>query len=93
MAIRDTVELGRIVAAVRRSQGLSQAELALAAGTGLRFVHDLEKGKPTLRLCTVLQALLALGIELEPKRRGGAPVPVTTGDEKLPRARRPRSAR
>ena len=91
MPIKSTVELGRIVTAVRHSQGLSQAELALAAGTGLRFVHDLETGKPTLRLCNVLQALQALGIELEPKRRGGEPIPALTANATSPRSGRRRS--
>jgi hypothetical protein len=35
--------------------------LALAAGVGVRFIVDLEAGKPTLRLETVLRVIDALG--------------------------------
>jgi predicted transcriptional regulator len=34
----------------RKALGLTQADLALAAGVGLRFVVELEAGKPTVRL-------------------------------------------
>ena len=38
--------------------------LALAAGVGIRFIVDLEAGKPTLRLETVLRVIDALGGEI-----------------------------
>ncbi len=41
--------------------GLTQPQLALAAGVGVRFIVDLEAGKPTLRLETMLKVLQALG--------------------------------
>ena len=41
--------------------GLTQPQLALAAGVGVRFIVDLEAGKPTLRLENVLRVLHALG--------------------------------
>ena len=45
----------------RKALGLTQAELALAAGVGLRFVVELEAGKPTVRLERVLRVIDALG--------------------------------
>jgi HTH-type transcriptional regulator / antitoxin HipB len=39
--------------------------LALAAGVGVRFIVDLEAGKPTLRLKNVLQVIDALGGEIQ----------------------------
>lgn len=41
--------------------GLTQPELALAAGVGVRFIVDLEGGKPTVRLEQVLRVIDALG--------------------------------
>jgi y4mF family transcriptional regulator len=40
---------------------LTQPELALAAGVGVRFIVDLEGGKPTVRLEQVLRVIDALG--------------------------------
>jgi y4mF family transcriptional regulator len=54
----------RIAAFVRRrrkSQGLSQVQLAERAGVGLRFVRDLEQGKPTVRRDKVEQVLALFG--------------------------------
>lgn len=41
--------------------GLTQSDLALAAGVGLRFIVDLEGGKATVRLEQVLRVIDALG--------------------------------
>ena len=46
------------------SLGLTQADVALAAGVGLRFVVELEAGKTTVRLNKVLQVVQALGARL-----------------------------
>ena len=58
-------DLGLAVYRTRKHQGLTQAELALAAGVGLRFVVELEAGKRTVRLEKVLQVLQALGAQLQ----------------------------
>ena len=55
------VTLGVIVKAARKRLGLTQPQLALAAGVGVRFVVELEAGKPTVRLEKVLSVLHALG--------------------------------
>jgi hypothetical protein len=39
--------------------------LAAAAGVGLRFLIELERGKPTVRLAKVLAVLDALGCRLD----------------------------
>lgn len=57
-------EVGKLVRTTRTSLGLTQESLALAAGTGLRFIIDLEKGKPTCQLQKVLTALNTLGIQI-----------------------------
>ena len=49
----------------RKQRGLTQPQLALAAGVGTRFIVDLESGKPTVRLAHVLRVIDALGGELQ----------------------------
>ncbi len=58
-------EIGAIVRQTRVAQGLRQDQLAAAAGVGLRFLVELERGKPTVRLAKVLAVLNALGCRLE----------------------------
>jgi y4mF family transcriptional regulator len=48
----------------RKSLGLTQIDLAEKAGVGLRFVRDMEQGKPTLRLDKVNQVLDLFGSEM-----------------------------
>lgn len=65
MNIVDTEALGGIVAKTRKRLKVTQKDLALTAGTGLRFIGDLEKGKPTCHVGKVLEVLRALGIRVE----------------------------
>ena len=62
-------EIGKTVRSTRRSLGVTQRQLAMAAGTGLRFVIDLEKGKPTCQLGKTLAVLSTLGVEVTFGRR------------------------
>jgi HTH-type transcriptional regulator/antitoxin HipB len=59
-----STEIGDLVRATRRGLGVTQQSLALTAGTGLRFIIDLEKGKPTCELGKVLTVLQTLGIKM-----------------------------
>jgi transcriptional regulator with XRE-family HTH domain len=45
--------------------GLRQDELAAAAGVGLRFLVELERGKPTVELGRALAVLAAVGLDLQ----------------------------
>jgi HTH-type transcriptional regulator/antitoxin HipB len=58
-------DFGAAVRSARRALKLRQAELAAAAGVGLRFLVELEAGKPTVHLGKVLAVLDALGLECE----------------------------
>lgn len=58
-------EIGAVIRQARLDQGLRQDQLAAAAGVGLRFLVELERGKPTVRLAKVLAVLNALGRRLE----------------------------
>jgi len=53
--------LGVALRAARKRMGLTQPDLALVAGVGVRFIVDLEGGKPTVRLEQVLRVIDALG--------------------------------
>ena len=48
----------------RKQLKLTQTELAMRAGVGLRFVRELEQGKSTLRLDKVNQVLALFGAEV-----------------------------
>ena len=60
----DSSKLGQVVRHERKVQGLRQVELAAAAGVGIRFIVDLEAGKPTLQLEKVLHVLATLGCDV-----------------------------
>ena len=64
-SIQTTEQLGQALRAARKQLGLTQPQLALAAGVGVRFIVDLEAGKTTLRLENVLRVIDALGGKLE----------------------------
>ena len=49
--------LSTTVKMLRKQYNLTQEELSLMSGVGLRFVRDLEQGKETLRLDKVNQLL------------------------------------
>jgi y4mF family transcriptional regulator len=78
MKLRTTEQLGTAVRVRRRDLGVSQKDLAMACGTGLRFIVDVEKGKPTCQSGKVLQVLQTLGIDLDIGWPGGA----KPGDDK-----------
>lgn len=66
----DTPEkLGELIRQRRRELGLNQTDLADVARTTLRFISELEGGKPTAQLDGILRVLAALGIELEARSR------------------------
>jgi len=50
----------------RKITKLTQEELALKAGVGLRFIRDIEQGKTSLRMDKVNQVLRLFGHELKP---------------------------
>jgi len=65
-------QLGGFIRGVRKALGVTQKQLALTSGTGLRFIIDLEKGKPTCQLGKVLSVLGTLGIDIGLSSRGVA---------------------
>ncbi len=69
MPIQDAKQLGEQIRGRRRELGLTQTEVADVANTNLRFVSELERGKPTARLENVMRVLATLGLELEVRVR------------------------
>ena len=64
IALADASALGRAVRQTRKTHGLTQAELAGLAGTGPRFISELERGKESAELGKVLDVLAVLGLRL-----------------------------
>ena len=65
MQIDSSEKLGKFIKSLRKELGITQKDLALAAGSGLRFIIDLEKGKITCQLGKALKILQILGVKLE----------------------------
>lgn len=57
-------EISQTVRATRKEHGLTQTQLAGLSGTGLRFISELERGKPTVAMNKVLDVLNVLGVTL-----------------------------
>lgn len=53
--------IGMRIREIRKAQGVSQETLAGLAGTGQRYVSELERGKETIRVREMLKVLDALG--------------------------------
>ncbi len=65
MKIQTSQELGTLIQSRRKQLKLTQKELAMTCGTGLRFIVDLESGKPTCQVAKILDVLYALGLAVE----------------------------
>lgn len=65
MNIIDASALGQAIRHQRRRLKVTQRDLAMSSGTGLRFIIDLEKGKPTCQLGKALEIVRTLGLKLE----------------------------
>jgi y4mF family transcriptional regulator len=62
--IMNSAQLGAAIRAERKRLKVTQKELAMTAGVGLRYLIELERGKPTARLEGVFKVLQALGLKL-----------------------------
>jgi HTH-type transcriptional regulator/antitoxin HipB len=58
-------DIGKILRYFRKEHGLSQLRLAQLAGVGKTVVFDLEKGKETVQLNSLLKILNALDIKMK----------------------------
>ncbi len=59
-----SVEIGNIIKYHRKQAGLSQLELANLAGVGKTAIFDIEKGKPSVQLDTLIKVMDVLNIRI-----------------------------
>ena len=59
-----TAQIGKLIRDTRKSIGVTQKDLALTSGTGIRFIIDLENGKETCEIGKALSILNTLGIKV-----------------------------
>ena len=67
--ISNPAQLGRWVRHKRKELVVDQVRAAGLAGVGVRFLSELERGKPTAELGKVLQVIERLGLELHLQAR------------------------
>ena len=60
----EDTSLSKYVKEMRKRYNLTQVDLSVKSGVGLRFIRDLEQGKQTLRLDKVNQVLNLFGSEV-----------------------------
>jgi y4mF family transcriptional regulator len=65
MKLIDSKTFGTAVRAYRKRQNATQIQLAATANTGIRFIGDLENGKPTVQLEKALRVAYILGMKIE----------------------------
>jgi y4mF family transcriptional regulator len=59
----DTIALGKIIRARRKEKKLTLADLSSFCNVGIRFLSELENGKPTIELGKTLKVMERLNIE------------------------------
>ncbi|WP_442864450.1 type II toxin-antitoxin system Y4mF family antitoxin [Bartonella sp. A05] len=57
--------LSHLVRNARKEQGLTQEQLAVASGVGVRFIRDLERGKESCQIGKILHVLAMLGLDIQ----------------------------
>lgn len=65
LEIRKMEDVAEIVRRTRKSQKISQTVLSQASNVGLRFVGDIERGKPTIQFDKLMAVLTSLGIAVK----------------------------
>ncbi len=65
MNIINTDQLGAAIRLRRKQLKVTQKDLAMTCGTGLRFIIDLEKGKSSCQIGKTILILQALGLKFQ----------------------------
>jgi HTH-type transcriptional regulator / antitoxin HipB len=60
----DSKQLGEFIKQQRKFIGLTQSQVALACGVGIRFISDLENGKPTCHIGKALLVIESIGFNI-----------------------------
>lgn len=59
-----STQIATLIRYYRKESGLSQQELAQLAGVGKTVIYDIEKGKETIQLDTLMKVLHVLNIRI-----------------------------
>ena len=62
--IKSSIDFGNEIRGARKALKLTQPQLAGAAGVGVRFIVELEHGKPTCQLDKALRVAVMLGMKI-----------------------------
>jgi transcriptional regulator with XRE-family HTH domain len=65
LELKNAAQLAEFVIRERKRQHVSQTRLSQLSNVGVRFVRDLEDGKPSLHLEKTLNVLETLGVKVE----------------------------
>ncbi|MCH5284016.1 MAG: helix-turn-helix transcriptional regulator [Akkermansiaceae bacterium] len=71
MIINEVQNFGATIRKYRKSQGVTQCQLAALAGVSPRFVGELERGKPTTEIGRAFRVAWVLGLTIEIKGEEG----------------------
>ena len=63
-------QIGQLVRRRRKEAGMTLKDAAALAGVGVRFLSELERGKPTLQLGLAISVLQLFGLEQRGDQRG-----------------------
>ena len=69
MIMTSVKDIGLLVKEKRKKINMTQKEAASIAGMGVRFLSELENGKPTLEIDKVLNVARIFGIDIEANNR------------------------
>ena len=72
MKVNSMSEIAVIVQQERKRQGATQIELSQMANVGVRFLRDVEDGKPSVHFDKLMRILAVLGIAVDLTPRGVA---------------------
>lgn len=69
VSIKTPKDLGSVIRERRKKAKLTQKRAAALAGVGVRFLSELERGKPTAQIGKTLKVAQLLGLELRINER------------------------
>lgn len=68
--VRNALDIGVLLKQARKESGLTQADLALVAGTGNRVIVEAERGKPTTQIDILLHLIHMVGLDVVIQKKG-----------------------
>ena len=70
-SMAEMAEIAEMVRNERKRQGATQVELSQMTNVGVRFLRDVEDGKPSVHFDKLMRILTVLGISLDIRNRRG----------------------